>query len=248
MKLIIDKGNTRTKIAVFKEDTIYSLTVVNHLEVNFIQEILSKYDVHTTIFSTVSGEENKEVMDYLAENTQLFIMSEDLSLPIKINYLPKYSLGNDRIAAIVGGYQKFPNQSVLVIDAGTCICMDFVNNRAEYKGGSISLGFQIKTKALNNFTASLPLVDLDYNIPLLCSNNTIDCIKSGIVNGTIAEIQGMIDLYKKQEKENGFQTILTGGDAKFISEQLCTNHIVEENLVLEGLNTILEYNIKNRDV
>lgn len=246
MKLIIDKGNTRTKIAVFKEDTIHSLTVVNYLEVDFIQELLSKYDVHTTIFSTVSGEENKEVMDYLAENTQLFIMSEGLSLPIKINYLPKYTLGNDRIAAIVGGYQKFSNQSVLVIDAGTCICMDFVNNKAEYKGGSISLGFQIKTKALNTFTASLPLVELDHNIPLLCSKNTIDCIRSGIVNGTIAEIQGMIDLYKKQEKD--FQTILTGGDAKFISEQLCTNHIVEENLVLEGLNTILEHNIKDRDV
>lgn len=247
MKLIIDKGNTRTKVAVYKQKELLSVTAVDCLEVNFIRELLSKYDVSATIFSTVSGEEKEEIMSCLADNTTLFTMSEELLLPIQINYSPKNSLGKDRIAAIVGGYNMFPNESVLVIDAGSCICIDFIDSEGIYKGGSISLGFQMKSKALNTFTANLPLIDFYDNKVPLCSNNTIDCIKSGIVNGTMLEIKGMIDSYLQNENKE-FKIILTGGDAGFISENLDIEFIVEHNLVLQGLNMILDYNIKNKDV
>ncbi len=247
MRLIIDKGNTRTKVAVYKKEELLSVTAVDYLEIEFIRELLSKYDIKHTIFSTVAGEEKVEIMQYLAEKTTLLTMSEDLLLPIKINYSPKHTLGKDRIAAIVGGYNMFPEKSVLVIDAGSCICIDFINSQAIYKGGSISLGFQMKSKALNTFTANLPLVNIGNDKVPLCSTNTIDCIKSGIINGTIAEIKGMIDSYSKEE-ESGFKIILTGGDASFISENLKEEVVVEHNLVLHGLNMILDYNIKKRDV
>jgi type III pantothenate kinase len=105
----------------------------------------------------------------------------------------------------------------------------------------------MKSKALNTFTANLPLVNIGNDKVPLCSTNTIDCIKSGIINGTIAEIKGMIDSYSKEE-ESGFKIILTGGDASFISENLKEEVVVEHNLVLHGLNMILDYNIKKRDV
>lgn len=246
MKLIIDKGNTRTKVAVYKQKELLSVTAVDCLEVNFIRELLSKYDVSATIFSTVSGEEKKEVMSCLADNTTLFTMSEELLLPIQINYSPKNSLGKDRIAAIVGGYNMFPKESVLVIDAGSCICIDFIDSEGIYKGGSISLGFQMKSKALNTFTARLPLVEINENKVSVCSLNTFDCIKSGIINGTIAEIRGMIDMISK-EQDSEFKIIVTGGDANLLSENLNIQALVEPNLVLQGLNTILDYNIKKRD-
>ena len=231
MKLIIDKGNTRTKIAIYKNEELLSVVAVNSLNITFLSELLTKYKVKSAIFSSVSGTASKEVMSYLEEKTQLYIMSEDLMLPIEINYLPKYSLGNDRIAAIVGGYNKFPKKSVLIIDAGSCITMDFINSEGIYKGGSISLGFQMKSKALNTFTARLPLVE---------------CIKSGIINGTLSEISGMIERYL-QEEEREFEIVLTGGDAELISKRINKNFIVERNLVLQGLNMILDYNIKNRN-
>ncbi|MBR5253946.1 MAG: type III pantothenate kinase [Bacteroidales bacterium] len=246
MKLIIDKGNTRTKIAIYKNEELLSVVAVNSLNITFLSELLTKYKVKSAIFSSVSGTASKEVMSYLEEKTQLYIMSEDLMLPIEINYLPKYSLGNDRIAAIVGGYNKFPKKSVLIIDAGSCITMDFINSEGIYKGGSISLGFQMKSKALNTFTARLPLVEVDFNEVSVCSNNTIDCIKSGIINGTLSEISGMIERYL-QEEEREFEIVLTGGDAELISKRINKNFIVERNLVLQGLNMILDYNIKNRN-
>lgn len=246
MRLIIDKGNTRTKVAVCKKEELLSVMAVDCLDVNFVAELLSKYDITATIFSSVSGLESSDVMNYLVEKTQFFTMSEDLSLPITLNYFPKYSLGNDRIAAIVGGCNIFPQENVLVIDAGSCICLDFINNKREYKGGSISLGFQMKCKALNTFTARLPLVEINENKVSVCSLNTIDCIKSGIINGTIAEIRGMIDMISK-EQDSEFEIIVTGGDANLISENLNIKTIVEPNLVLQGLNMILDYNIKKRD-
>lgn len=247
MKLVIDKGNTRTKIAVFKGADMLFLNAVKALDMPLICELFSKYDIKNTIFSTVSGKEKEDIINNLSTHSNLFMMSEDLYLPIQMNYLPKYTLGNDRIAAIVGATEIFPKKSVLVIDAGSCICVDFVNDKSEYKGGSISLGFEMKSKALNTFTASLPLIDLDNQKVAVCSNNTTDCIKSGIVNGTIFEIQGMIEYYAKQEN-NEFKIILTGGDAEFISKNIEYDNIVEENLVLKGLNTILEYNINKRNV
>ncbi len=247
MKLVIDKGNTRTKIAVFKGADMLFLNAVKALDMPLICELFSKYDIKNTIFSTVSGKEKEDIINYLSTHSNLFMMSEDLYLPIQMNYLPKYTLGNDRIAAIVGATEIFPKKSVLVIDAGSCICVDFVNDKSEYKGGSISLGFEMKSKALNTFTASLPLIDLDNQKVAVCSNNTTDCIKSGIVNGTIFEIQGMIEYYSKQEN-NEFKIILTGGDAEFIASNIESDNIVEENLVLKGLNTILEYNINKRNV
>ncbi len=247
MKLVIDKGNTRTKIAVFKGVDMLFLNAVKALDMPLIYELFSKYDIKNTIFSTVSGKEKEDIINYLSTHSNLFMMSEDLYLPIQMNYLPKYTLGNDRIAAIVGATEIFSKKSVLVIDAGSCICVDFVNDKSEYKGGSISLGFEMKSKALNTFTASLPLIDLDNQKVAVCSNNTTDCIKSGIVNGTIFEIQGMIKYYSKQEN-NEFKIILTGGDAEFIASNIENDNIVEENLVLKGLNTILEYNINKRNV
>jgi type III pantothenate kinase len=124
--------------------------------------------------------------------------------------------------------------------------MDFINSEGIYKGGSISLGFQMKSKALNTFTARLPLVEVDFNEVSVCSNNTIDCIKSGIINGTLSEISGMIERYL-QEEEREFEIVLRGGDAELISKRINKNFIVERNLVLQGLNMILDYNIKNRN-
>ena len=246
MRLIIDKGNTRTKVAVYNKEELLSVVAVGRLDVNFIAELYSKYDITATIFSTVSGLETVDVMDYLVGKNQFFIMSEDLYLPIRLNYIPKYSLGNDRIAAIAGAYNIFPQENILVIDAGSCICLDYIDDKGNYKGGSISLGFQMKSKALNTFTARLPLVEINENKVSVCSLNTFDCIKSGIINGTIAEIRGMIDMISK-EQDSEFKIIVTGGDADLISENLNIKTVVEPNLVLQGLNMILDYNIKKRD-
>lgn len=243
MKLIIDKGNTRTKVAIFEAEQMLFLRAIDSLSKDFICDLFSKYPITSAIYSSVSDNESQDLMNYISDKVQLLTMTEELKLPIEINYKPKHNLGKDRVAAIIGAYNTFPYNSVLIIDAGSCICYDYINEEGKYQGGSISLGFQMKTKALHTFTAKLPLVELTNEKIPVCSDNTNDCIKSGIQNGTLFEIQGTIDYYTNQSSQT-LKILLTGGDADYISKNIKTETIIEENLVLKGLNIILDYNIK----
>ena len=104
-------------------------------------------------------------------------------------------MGVDRLAAVVGATVLFPNQNVLTIDAGTCITYDFINDKACYLGGSISPGVQIRYKSLHHFTAKLPLFRTAKK-PELIGEDTQKAIHSGVINGLIGEIDGIIDRYK----------------------------------------------------
>ncbi len=129
----------------------------------------------------------------------------------------------------------------MIIDAGTCITYDFVNKNKEYLGGAISLGIEMRYKALHKYTSKLPL--LEKNIPSNFIGKTTDeNIHSGVNNGVLNEINGVIEQY---ERENPFLTIvLTGGDTYFLAKQLKSSIFANPNFVLEGLNTILIYNNK----
>jgi len=150
-------------------------------------------------------------------------------------------LGVDRIALVANAVEKFYKKNVLIIDAGTCITYDFVNDSQEYLGGAISLGIEMRYKALNNYTSKLPL--LEKNIPENFIGKTTDeNIHSGVNNGVLNEINGVIEQY---ERENSVLTIvLTGGDTYFLAKQLKSSIFANPNFVLEGLNTILIYNNK----
>lgn len=149
-------------------------------------------------------------------------------------------MGNDRIALAVAGSQLYPGRDVLIIGAGTCITYDFVSKNNEYFGGSISPGIHMRFKALNTFTDKLPLVQPE-NKPELIGNSTVGSITSGVMNGLYSEIDGIIDRYEKNFPE--IQTILTGGDIIYFDKMLKNNIFANSNLVLKGLNMILDYNV-----
>jgi type III pantothenate kinase len=136
---------------------------------------------------------------------------------------------------------KYPNNNVLIIDAGTCITYDFITKKNDYLGGAISPGIRIRYKSLHNLTANLPL--LDTNLPeTLIGNSTESSIHSGVVFGVIKELDGVIDQYREEHQD--LTVILTGGDAKFLSNQLKNSIFANSNFLLEGLNFILDYNSK----
>ena len=169
-------------------------------------------------------------------------MTEQLALPVRIAYKTPSSLGKDRIASVVGASQIVEGKSVLVIDAGSCICFDYIDKNAVYHGGSIAPGFEMKYKALHNFTADLPLLNLKSEDVDLCGQSTDMCMHSGVINGTLCEIRGFIDSYSEIDKD--LTVMLSGGNADFIAERLNRNVIVEKHLVLQGLNVILDANTK----
>jgi type III pantothenate kinase len=164
-----------------------------------------------------------------------------LPLPIKILYATPQTLGVDRIAGSCGALQLFPGKNTLVIDAGTCITYDFTDSSKQYYGGSISPGLKMRFQAVHTFTARLPLVSPAEN-PELIGNSTETSIQSGIVNGTVAEIDGIIDRYR--QKYPDLQVILCGGDGPFFENKLKASIFASPDLVLIGLNSVLIHNVR----
>jgi type III pantothenate kinase len=241
MNLIIDIGNTRIKAAVFENDKLLEVLQFDEkLLIEKVEDLAIKYNFTHGIISSV-----KEISDVelkKANSIVPFIMlNSSMKLPFVNLYKTPKTLGVDRIALVANAVNKYPTKNVLVIDAGTCITFDFVNTEKEYVGGAISLGIEMRYKALKEYTSKLPFLEKKYPENFI-GNTTEENIHSGVINGVLQEINGVI---KQYEKENSFLTIvLTGGDTYFLAKQLKSSIFANPNFVLEGLNTILIYNNK----
>jgi type III pantothenate kinase len=155
-------------------------------------------------------------------------------------YATPTTLGVDRIAGVCGAKHMSPKTNVLVIDAGTCITYDFLDRDGNFLGGGISPGLMMRFNAVHNFTARLPLVPLVEIAPLI-GDSTETCIQSGVINGLIEELGGIISLYR--QKFEGLAVILSGGDARFFENKLKGSIFAVPELVLSGLNSILIHNV-----
>ena len=231
-KITLDEGNTSVKLALFDNDTLVSK--YNNIDLNFVIKLLPK--CYRLILSTVK---NKSNFKTLFSNKNFVLLNNSTPLPIKILYKSPTSLGNDRIALAVGAITNFPNKNVLVIDAGTCITYDLINSKKEYLGGSISPGIQMRYNALHQFTSQLPLLE-SVDTAMLTGVNTEESIHSGIINGVFVEIDGIIQRYTNQYPD--IKVIVTGGNAKFFDKGLKNTIFAKPNLLMEGLNKILDYN------
>lgn len=240
MNLIVDIGNTCIKIALFEKNNLIEKSYLRDNYLDNIKSILSKNPVENSIVSNV-GEINDELISVLNENTRLVLFKNILKLPFKNTYSSKETLGQDRIALVSSASYQFPDSNVLIVDAGTCITYDFKNHNNEYIGGGISPGIKMRFKSLNLFTSKLPLIDVfdDFN---LIGNNTKESLNSGVVNGTIMEINGIIQQY--HDKFKNIRIILTGGDSKFLLKRIKNTIFADQNLLIKGLNYLLEANIE----
>ena len=183
----------------------------------------------------------EEQLSYIENHFELLQFDASTKVPFDNQYKTPDTLGLDRIALVCASVQSYPNQNVLIIDAGTCITYDFLNSKNEYLGGAISPGIHIRYNSLHDYTSKLPKLSLpeDYQ---LTGDSTSEAIHSGIINGVTQEIMGVINQYK--EKYGDLTVVLTGGDTKFLSKQLKNSIFANQNFLLYGLNTILTHNIK----
>jgi type III pantothenate kinase len=241
MNLIIDVGNTRVKIAVYKAYELIYNEVVTHQE--FIQNSIKayyKYSCKAAIISSVSNVDKDELVKLKTE-LNLIQLTNHTNIPFKNKYKTPSTLGVDRIALVAAAVLKYPNSNVLVIDAGTCITYDFVSDKKEYFGGSISPGLNMRFKAMHQFTGNLPLVELNDNVNLI-GRTTEESMQSGAIFGIINEIDSFINIYKEKNKD--LTVVLTGGDVNFLAKRLKNSIFANPNFLLDGLNTILLYNLK----
>jgi len=239
MNLIIDVGNTQIKMAVFQGDAVLVKEVVSpEFFLEKIKFFLKKYDCTHAIMSSVGFLDEKTIKE-LGELVNLVLLSHTLKFPFKNLYGTPETLGVDRLALIAAASYDYPEQHVLVIDAGTCITYDFISKENEYLGGSISLGLEMRFKALHTFTASLPIVKPS-NEAVLIGNSTKSSMQTGVENGLIHEISGTIAQYEANFQE--LTVVLTGGDVNFLSKRLKNSIFANPNFLIRGLNLILTHN------
>ncbi|WP_299107605.1 type III pantothenate kinase [uncultured Tenacibaculum sp.] len=242
MYLIIDVGNTRVKAAVYEQDSLVELVVFKKSKIiSELKKIISKFSISHSIISSVasiSREKKEKIDDFLKP----MYLNSSTEVPFKNKYKTPKTLGVDRIALASAAVSTYKNKNVLVIDAGTCITYEFVTMNKEYLGGAISPGIQMRYKALHTFTAKLPLLTSE-KVETVIGKDTNTSIHSGVVNGVCREIDGVIEQYKDDYQD--LTVVLTGGDTYFLAKQLKSVIFAHPNFVLEGLHTILNYNLAN---
>lgn len=240
MNLVIDAGNTLTKVAFFENDIIRHLHSAPQVSLEEYEQLIVKFSPHRVIISDVSDKTNL-VAHWLEESLPVLRMNAETLTPVKMKYQSPLTLGSDRLAAAVYGFSLYCGKNTLTIQTGTCITYEFVNKNGEYLGGSISPGLDMRFHAMHTFTAKLPLVKKE-KINFLTGTTTQESVLSGVVNGCIAEIDGIIDQYKANFPD--LMVIMGGGDTFFFDKTLKNRIFAVQNLVLRGLNLILEHNHK----
>ena len=242
-KLVIDIGNTATKIAVFDGDEVVITDHRAHIDNSLLEQLIAKYRISKAIIASVKKETDEVWRAPLSQKMEVLVYSRFMAHNINNQYLTPETLGLDRLAGVSGARHLYPDKHTLVIDAGTCITYDAVDIDGNYYGGSISPGLKMRYKALNSFTSGLPLIQADPEFGNAYGDNTATAIISGVQNGIKYEAEGFIKKYNRGAESPNI--ILTGGDCVFL-DTLLKNSIfagyikTEPYLVLKGLNAAIQ--------
>lgn len=238
-KLIIDIGNTLKKLAVFEGKSLLFKESLQDLNPQGLRDFIYQHGPFHGIIQSSVGIHQPEMEEILAAAGKFIPLTYQTPVPFKNRYKTPATLGKDRIAAVAGAFSLYPGRNILVIDAGTCITYDYLTQEGEYLGGAISPGIRMRFKAMNTFTGKLPLIEAE-EFEGLIGRTTGESMLSGVYNGIIAEIHGLITQYR--DKFGDVVVMITGGDHQFLHNKLKISIFAAPDLVLLGLNEIFDYN------
>jgi len=241
--LCFDFGNTRLKCAVFNGSSIQQVILLENDTDDLIKTLLNKYQPAKTILSSVI-DHNLNIENILSSNSKFHKLSVKSKLPFTAPVSKPETIGADRLALSAAAVHFYPEKNNLVIGLGSCITYNFINKYHRFLGGSISPGMEMRFRALQDFTAKLPLIKPGpivngWNFPLI-GYDTKTNILSGVLLGMAKEIDGIIVEY--DERFSNFNVLLTGGDAPYFARHIKSKIFADPELIFKGLYAISEYN------
>ena len=238
ISICLDFGNTRLKCAVFSGRELQEVIVLPDDREETLMELIEKFKPVKSLLSSVVNH-NPAIEPLLKKHTRFHLLNHLSKLPITTPVGKPETIGADRLGLMVAAVDLYPRKNNLVIGLGTAITYNFVNKYHEFLGGGIAPGMEMRFKSLHQLTALLPLVEKDWNFPLV-GYDTRTNILSGVILGMAKEIDGMIDAYR--ERYDNFNVVLTGGDAPYFVYHLKNRIFADTNLIYKGLYAISEYN------
>ena len=239
MNIAIDIGNSFTKVALFENNVIRETYRIKQEEYQQkVDQLLKDLKISQAIVSA-TGNLDGNWLHQLKAKVPILEFDQGTKVPFRNYYKTPQTLGLDRMALMSAAAKEYEGQNCLVIDAGTCVTYDFIDDKKRYFGGMISPGWQMRFEALHEKTDRLPLVNAPENLTIP-GVSTKSSIYSGVVKGLLLEIDGFIDIYKADYEH--LTVILTGGDGHRLSTQLKNDIFASSNFLMIGLNAILEFN------
>lgn len=232
--ICFDFGNTRCKAAVFTNEELSEVFILSGDKPEEIQDILTKTNPSFIMLSSVINH-RPETEDLMRSYGSFHKLSHETKLPFTIPVGKPETVGADRLALCAAAVNMFPGHNHLVIGLGTCITYNFINQKNQFLGGSISPGLEMRFNSMHTQTALLPLVKMDWNFPLV-GYDTKTNLLSGVAWGMAKEIDGIIEAY--HERYERLQVMLTGGDTLHFAPLLKKQIFADPNLIFKGLYAI----------
>jgi type III pantothenate kinase len=236
--LCFDFGNTRKKVAVFNEAELDKVLIIDDDSPETIVSLVDSYQPRKSILSSVI-DHNPAIEELLATKTKFHRLNHLTKLSFTTPVGKPSTIGSDRLALCAAAVHFYPRRNNLVIGMGSCVTYNFINKYHEFLGGAISPGMEMRLKSMNQFTARLPLVKADSNVPLV-GYDTDSNLLSGVILGMAKEIDGFIDAY--EERYGNFNVLLTGGDLVHLAYHLKNKIFADPDLIFKGLYAISEVN------
>ncbi len=234
MELIVDIGNSRCKLALFQDGELLKHASRGASDELELDRFLEGEHPEASILSSVREEMPAALKDPSSFPSPL-VLKHDTPLPIRVELADPRSVGTDRLANAVAAFHRWPDHPVLVVDMGTCITYDRVEE-GKFLGGAISPGVRMRAEAMHRFTGKLPRVEME-GVPGPVATDTPDSLRSGIYYGILHEIKGWINAFE-QDRKNGV-VVLTGGDASLVGKAFKKSIFADPFLTLRGLDEIL---------
>jgi type III pantothenate kinase len=234
--VVIDVGNTAIKVARFDSHEIISVERFEISQTDLPPFFARFLNSNNQFVIAASGTQID--VDNLLPRENVFEINHTTALPITVDYETPETVGLDRLANAVMSTVRFPNQAVLVVDLGSCITFDLTVG-CVFRGGAISPGLAMRTRAMHTFTARLPQVAVPDSIPLI-GKSTVGALQSGALNGWLSEIKGMTAAFATLNPD--LQFVYTGGDISYFEQAVKSLIFADPNWTLKGYYEIYRFN------
>ncbi len=242
--LIVDEGNTLCKVAVLDKSEVLCEATSTEFDMAKAMELIKQFSIDKAIVASTRGGAEKICEQLGSKVAKVLHFTSQTEVPIEIEYSSRQTLGADRIAIAVGVVCEMGIENALVVDMGSAITYDIIENGV-FKGGNISLGVAMRFKALHEFTASLPLCQATEPNGEF-GKSTQEAIEQGVMQGVLHEIEGYIERVLAENDKKSI--IFCGGDAESFVNRIKSAIFAPRKLMFTGLNRILEYNVSKNNI
>jgi type III pantothenate kinase len=239
--VVIDIGNTHTTIATWKLGQVFTPLAFDTGDEIAFNEIftahigaMSNHKPAATVVSSVVP----DALPFIRERAESFlkkpalVVGDSLPLPLDVNVDDRKAVGVDRVCAAAAAYDRLQT-GCTVIDFGTAITVDLIDDEGILVGGAILPGLRMQLRALHEFTAQLPMVEPGIP-PLPYGRNTLEAVQAGVCRGAAGAVRGIVEGYATA-LNRWPQVVATGGDAAFLAPYCDFIDTVASHLVLRGI-------------